>query len=380
MQHLEEGTIHAWLDGALSAEQAADVERHVRECAECAALVADARGVIAGAARIVSALDDVPGGVIPKAQAPAAPRSLWRALHLTPLRAALAASLMVAAASLAVVRYAALDERTLQPGSSAKLASSPAVVAAPAPVAPAAPTSDKNLETALRRSRADVAKQSRPADEPRGLVQAKSEIPVAATRAKAITLVDSVSSRVAGGVAKSIDSTRPSSSGDAPRRESQQVVAAAPPPPSASPGNAGAAGRAMSGVGRDAARLSDAVLTGSFSLVLTSADDRPLALPGCYQLVRDSVGSPTRLPDRFSLESSTEPVRRNIVRALTQDGRRDSVIAGITWQPAPGADHFVLIRSVAPASAAFKEDAMNRIGPSGLANAATVRLSRLDCR
>jgi len=61
MQHLEEGTIHAWLDGALPAEESAGVERHVAVCTECASLVAEARGMIAGASRIVSSLDIVPG-------------------------------------------------------------------------------------------------------------------------------------------------------------------------------------------------------------------------------------------------------------------------------------------------------------------------------
>src|SRR4051812_32564270 len=66
MQHLDEGTIHAWLDGALSPDEGAAVEQHAQQCAECASLVAEARGMIAGAARIVGALDIVPGGVIPK--------------------------------------------------------------------------------------------------------------------------------------------------------------------------------------------------------------------------------------------------------------------------------------------------------------------------
>jgi hypothetical protein len=60
MQHLDEGMMHAWLDGALSADEAARVERHAAECADCAALVAEARGLVAGASRILSALDDVP--------------------------------------------------------------------------------------------------------------------------------------------------------------------------------------------------------------------------------------------------------------------------------------------------------------------------------
>ena len=57
MQHLDEGTIHTWLDGELSAADATEAERHIAECAECAAAVAEARGMIAGATRIVSALD-----------------------------------------------------------------------------------------------------------------------------------------------------------------------------------------------------------------------------------------------------------------------------------------------------------------------------------
>lgn len=66
MEHIEEGTIHAWLDDALASDEAARVEQHVRECAECAAAVAEARGLIAASTRILSALDDVPAGVVPR--------------------------------------------------------------------------------------------------------------------------------------------------------------------------------------------------------------------------------------------------------------------------------------------------------------------------
>ena len=54
--------------------------------------------MIAGASRIVSALDVVPGGVIPKSsRAKSSSGSLWRALRFTPSRAALAATLVIAA-------------------------------------------------------------------------------------------------------------------------------------------------------------------------------------------------------------------------------------------------------------------------------------------
>jgi hypothetical protein len=113
-EHPDEGTIHAWLDDALDAAAAARVAAHVRDCAECAARVAEARGLIAGASRVVAALDDVPVGTRPGwAQGAAAGTSgldasgtkatdglpnasLWRWMRVTPARAAIAATLLVA--------------------------------------------------------------------------------------------------------------------------------------------------------------------------------------------------------------------------------------------------------------------------------------------
>src|SRR5688572_13151995 len=65
MRHLEEGEIHAWLDGAATPDDAARIEAHAASCARCSAEVATARGLIAGASRILLALDSIPGGVIP---------------------------------------------------------------------------------------------------------------------------------------------------------------------------------------------------------------------------------------------------------------------------------------------------------------------------
>ena len=67
MRHPDEGQIHAWLDGALDPATADGLEAHVAACPDCAAAVAEARGLIAGASRILLALDDVPSGVIPVA-------------------------------------------------------------------------------------------------------------------------------------------------------------------------------------------------------------------------------------------------------------------------------------------------------------------------
>ena len=96
MQHLDEGTIHSWLDGALGANEAARVEAHVAECPQCAAAVAEARGFIAASSRILTALDHLPRGVVPMAPpVKRHNRAMWRAA---------AAVLVVAVGSLVVVR------------------------------------------------------------------------------------------------------------------------------------------------------------------------------------------------------------------------------------------------------------------------------------
>ena len=90
MQHPEEGIIHAWLDGALPANEAAEIEAHAASCPECAARVAEARGLIAASSRIVGHLDHVPGNVIPIAKPKK--RALWQR-SVWPV--AIAASLLI---------------------------------------------------------------------------------------------------------------------------------------------------------------------------------------------------------------------------------------------------------------------------------------------
>ncbi|MEO6865727.1 MAG: carboxypeptidase-like regulatory domain-containing protein [Gemmatimonadaceae bacterium] len=64
--HVDEGMLHTWLDGALPTDESAAVEAHVASCGVCSAAAAEARGLIAASSRILSALDDVPGGVVPQ--------------------------------------------------------------------------------------------------------------------------------------------------------------------------------------------------------------------------------------------------------------------------------------------------------------------------
>jgi hypothetical protein len=105
MQHLDEGTIHAWLDGALTVEESARAEAHVVTCAKCADAVAEARGLIAASTRILTALDNVPNvrGAAGAGSAGGAARRPFLVTWLVRERLAAVVALVVAAGALAVV-------------------------------------------------------------------------------------------------------------------------------------------------------------------------------------------------------------------------------------------------------------------------------------
>lgn len=111
MQHPDEGTIHSWLDGALSPDEAARVEAHVKDCPECQAAVAEARGFIAASSRILTALDNAPRGVIPAAKP---------VKRIDPMVWRIAATvLVVAGGTLLVVRNNGVNERSTSAASAA---------------------------------------------------------------------------------------------------------------------------------------------------------------------------------------------------------------------------------------------------------------------
>jgi hypothetical protein len=98
--HLDEGMIHAWLDGALAPDESARAEAHVRACPHCAARVAEARGLIAASSRILASLDAVPSGVIPGTDTGADQLALLRARKHATSRRWWSDRRVVAAASL----------------------------------------------------------------------------------------------------------------------------------------------------------------------------------------------------------------------------------------------------------------------------------------
>ena len=163
MQHLDEGTVHAWLDGELSETESAAAAQHVAECTQCAELVAEARGLIAGASRVVSALDAGPAGVIPRAQ-PANGAGFWRRLTRSPSRMAMAATILVAVGVTLTVRRAPHESTSARPA----IVESPAVVSAPASSpatavgAPASPGQSSSVAAELK-DRATRTPSNKPA-------------------------------------------------------------------------------------------------------------------------------------------------------------------------------------------------------------------------
>ena len=95
----DEGLIHAWLDGQLPPDEAARVEQLVATDAAWGAVAAEARGLIAASSRILSALDHVPAGIVPKGwAAPVTRRLPWWT------RAAAAVVLVAGGSALVLLR------------------------------------------------------------------------------------------------------------------------------------------------------------------------------------------------------------------------------------------------------------------------------------
>jgi hypothetical protein len=339
MQHLDEGTIHAWLDGALAGDEAAAVARHVDECRECAAMVAEARGMIAATGRIVSTLDDVPAGVIPTPrQARAAQHSLWRRLRFTPARAALAATVLLTVGTLFASRQnesrkdTASAEQAAAPVAARTDSQAPSALPATATTgAGPAPTAGPTA-SATQRRREDgpaVARNSATESQAKAVVGAatitadappppaiRTAAPTAPPPADAAGLPPTP--RLA---AKATDT----------RLSMQRAAVAAPRFDSIAP-TRDTAGFAAARRRFEKVQQLEAV-TMSGALTSRTQQKEP---QGCYELQTDSSIALRGVPLRFALEL-VRGSDGHVVRALSLEGRLDSVIAGSTWRlTAPG--------------------------------------------
>ncbi|MEO8333787.1 MAG: zf-HC2 domain-containing protein [bacterium] len=149
--HPEEGSIHAWLDDELDAPEAALLDEHVRTCTACAARVAEARGLVAGASRVVGQLDALPARLIHPATTPTLGDNarMWRLMRVTPARASIAAMLIVAL-GIALTRTRVARESTIAP-SAATAPAGEAMTAMAAPKEESRPEKDGLLDSAIGR-------------------------------------------------------------------------------------------------------------------------------------------------------------------------------------------------------------------------------------
>lgn len=171
MQHLDEGTIHAWLDGELSPAEREAAEAHVASCDECRAAVAEARGFIAASSRILTALDAVPGGVLPASTTSTSASRVRAPRRFTISRAwmAAAAVLVLSTATLIAVRPKR-DTAIALRADTRSAASAPMVAAAPEPSP--APSERAAANAPLARAEGKTA----PSDE-KDALQKKAERP-----------------------------------------------------------------------------------------------------------------------------------------------------------------------------------------------------------
>ncbi len=325
MQHLDEGLIHAWLDHALPADEAARIAAHIEGCGECAAAVAEARGMTAGASRIVSALDVARSGVAPASSAHTT-RSLWRRLYFTPSRAAIAATLLLAVGSVFTLRHRPPSRGGLPVG---KMIDAPL-------------TGPQSVRSVGAPRDADSTHIAQPSVAPRARqVQAIGDFNANASRAELRHEIDSMRAASAPPpiTAKAADVVVDSAKSSLPAAnlvQGQQKGGVA--------GSAGAATETrvaadvQSKAAAPAAASAPRAVMGGFAP--TRLESALLAAPAgiCYA-IRPFQGDTTtwlrELPDRFALDDASENRSERAggsVRIPSAAGRLDSVIQGSRWQ------------------------------------------------
>lgn len=357
MSHLDEGIIHAWLDGALPPDEAARVEAHASTCAECAALVAEARGFIAGASRIVSSLDVVRGNVIPTAtpEKMTTSMSLWRRLKLSPTSASIAAALLVGVASMFAVRHQNATYETSAARADTILALRTAPLAAtgapaPAPVmSTAVPATKPSAPPPAARQTAErVMAQASDTNGSSAGARAEATRDLAAERAKVAVVVPGTSAPA--GAAASAPAAAPavasSTSNAMSNATSNAGVAAASAPATADARDVKAVAReaVVDAVNRAAAASAgSAPASAARGFAADSAARRARGgvlgdvspVEGCYEILRRLL-----LPDLHGFPAqfrlTHDSTNRNVVLPMNLPGRFGPPVEGARWQVLPG--------------------------------------------
>jgi hypothetical protein len=284
MQHLDEGTIHAWLDGELPPAEREALEAHIESCGQCAAAVAEARGFVAASSRILMALDAVPGGVLPAS-------SQTSHVGANPPRFTASRALMAVAAVLVLSTVTVIATRSGSDASLAKLqearatrTDAPVIASAPAPAA-SAPAPAATAPAAADKTRPPVATERKEA-RARAMSSQPTSIADAAGDAQRYAPA-AAASAAAGKLNRVAQAPLP-----APAARMDAKVQADSSPVSALAGQAPKAAAADSGRKRPALVLSQVVVTGAGTTSIV-------------EKLGTAVG-PNEAPQLLSRSSSTE--------------------------------------------------------------------------
>ncbi|HMI57205.1 MAG TPA: carboxypeptidase-like regulatory domain-containing protein, partial [Gemmatimonadaceae bacterium] len=146
---------------------------HIAECAQCAAAVAEARGFVAASTRILTALDSVPGGVLPAASTGPGSAQPAKRRRFVASRAwmAAAAVLVLSTVTVIAVRPGA-DTAQLRVAAATADKKELSTSAAPATSASATPAEEKPQDAVARNAPAPMqSREFAPADKPKSLDQ-----------------------------------------------------------------------------------------------------------------------------------------------------------------------------------------------------------------
>lgn len=331
--HPDEGTIHAWLDRQLDATSTATLEAHLQGCDECAERVAEARGLIAGTSRILVSLDDerVPSTPMLRAEpsepapAPAAAPSRWRALRVTPRRAAIAATIIVAAGLVLTHERTGVD---LPPP--APVASSQRSEAATQLRAPVVPPRDHLLDSAVARNLAKAQPPRAVEPSPVERVAARPAIS-APPMAAEVARIDSTSATRVAAARGAAESRRDSTVG-ADLARVARLPAAKSAPTEEVIAAAKVADQAVRAFG---ARIAGGVAAGAANVEATQ----------CFRVESASgtaaTWGPVALPLVIALDA---PASRSLARVLTAAGAETGT--GAVWKRAPNDSLLFTLRRI----------------------------------
>ena len=313
--HVDEGTIHAWLDGELDEAQASRIQAHIGRCGACAAHVAEARGLIAGASRVIGMLDEVPTPIVRPAAAATggSDLSVWRLLRVTPARASIAAMLVVAV-GIALTRGQLAHEVSTPSRGYDAAAPMSASSASPAP-AMAPLTTDTILGAAIARR---LAAEQPPRTVERAPGFALPAAPVPASPAPNADLADAESKVAAGRATAAAGRVMAAAGADRTRAGvGQQVMSEA----------------VTTGVATSAAKAADAASAGAPSSNRAFASDA-IAAGQCYRVESASpaVWGSVRLPMIVAMDSTGQEGR-----VLTPSGNDTEARAYLQYNGADSA-------------------------------------------